>query len=145
MNVSNDALFQNCINGSAAPNRRTDRAPDKKSFKWHLLNRWPKFKIISQNCASWCTLPKFHKRFHCTVQSFSDERPRAQGSSCFKCWAWYNNNNNKKNDNNINNNNNNNNRVCLSTQPWLGSMQLMNVLTEWLHQFVYFDCLGIYL
>ena len=33
MNVPYDALFQNCINGYAPPNRRATRAPDKKSFK----------------------------------------------------------------------------------------------------------------
>ena len=71
-------LFQNCINGSAPPNRRTTRAPDKKYFKQHLLlNHWPKFNINSQNCFSWRTLPKFHKWFHSTDQSFSVERPRA--------------------------------------------------------------------
>ena len=32
MNVSHDALFQNCINDSAPPNRRATRAPDNKSF-----------------------------------------------------------------------------------------------------------------
>ena len=49
MNVPHYALFQNCINGSASPNRRAARAPDKKSFKWYLLlNHWPKFKIISR-------------------------------------------------------------------------------------------------
>ena len=37
MNVSHDALFQNCINGSTPPNRRAARALDKKSFKQH----WP--------------------------------------------------------------------------------------------------------
>ena len=35
MNVPHDALFQNCINGSAPPNRRAARAPDKKYFKRH--------------------------------------------------------------------------------------------------------------
>ena len=84
MNVPHYALFQNCINGYDAPNRRTARAPAKKSFKRHLLNHWPKFKIISQNCSSWCTLPKFHKWFHFTDQSFSGEQPRAQGSSCLE-------------------------------------------------------------
>ena len=83
MNISHDGLFQNCINGSAAPNRRTARAPDKKSFKQHLLlNHIPKFKIISQNYSSWCTLPKFLKWFHPTDQSSSGERPRTQGHSC---------------------------------------------------------------
>ena len=52
MNVPHDDLFQNCINGSTPPNRRATRAPDKKSFKRHLLNHWPKFKIISQKCTS---------------------------------------------------------------------------------------------
>ena len=37
MNVPHNALFQNCINGSAPLNRRIARAPDKKSFKRHLL------------------------------------------------------------------------------------------------------------
>ena len=32
MNVPHNALFQNCINGSAPRNRRTVRAPDKKSL-----------------------------------------------------------------------------------------------------------------
>ena len=32
MNIAHDALFQNCINGSALPNMRTDRATDKKYF-----------------------------------------------------------------------------------------------------------------
>ena len=77
MNVPHSALFRNCINGSVPPNKRTARAPDKKSFKQHLLNHWPKFIIISQNCSSWCTLPKFHKWFHSTDQSFSGEQPRA--------------------------------------------------------------------
>ena len=27
-------------------------------FKWHLLNQGFKFKIILQNCSSWCPLPK---------------------------------------------------------------------------------------
>ena len=43
-----DALFENCINGSAPPKRRAARAPGKKSFKRHLTH-WTKFKIISQN------------------------------------------------------------------------------------------------
>ena len=51
MNLPHDALFQNCINGSTPLNRRAATAPDKKSFKQHLLNHWPKFKIISQNCS----------------------------------------------------------------------------------------------
>ena len=38
-----NALFQSCINGSSPLNRRAARAPDKKSFKQHLLNHWPKF------------------------------------------------------------------------------------------------------
>ena len=43
---------------------RAARAPDKKSFTWHLfLNHLSKFKIISQNCSSWYPLPKLHKRF----------------------------------------------------------------------------------
>ena len=50
------------------PNRRTARATDKKSFKWHLMNHWPKFKLFSQYCFSWCTLPKFHKWFLSTDQ-----------------------------------------------------------------------------
>ena len=29
----------------------------------HLLNHWSKFEIISQNCSSWCLLPKLHKKF----------------------------------------------------------------------------------
>ena len=41
MNIPHDAIFQNCINGSAAPNRRTAKAPYKKSFKRHLLNHRP--------------------------------------------------------------------------------------------------------
>ena len=58
-------LFQNCINGSAPPNRRAARATDKKSFKRHLLlNHWPKFKmhrivlhnILYQNCTNGNTL-----------------------------------------------------------------------------------------
>ena len=44
MNIPHDAILQNCINGSAAPNRRTAKAPDKKSFKRYHLNHWPKFK-----------------------------------------------------------------------------------------------------
>ena len=44
-----------------------------------LLNHRPKFNIISQNCSPWCTLPKFHKLFHSTDQSFSGKRPRALG------------------------------------------------------------------
>ena len=36
---------------------------------WHLLlNHWSKFKIISQNCSSWCTLPKLHIWFHSIEQ-----------------------------------------------------------------------------
>ena len=28
----------------------------RNDFKWHfLLNHWSKFKMISQNCSSWCT------------------------------------------------------------------------------------------
>ena len=85
MNVPNNALFQNCINGFAPPNRGTARAPDKNYFTRHLLlNHWPKFNIISRNCSAWCTLPKFHKWFHSTDHSFSGERPRAQGPSCLK-------------------------------------------------------------
>ena len=37
MNVTHDALIQNCIIGSAPLNRKAARAPDKKSFKWHLV------------------------------------------------------------------------------------------------------------
>ena len=46
MYVPHDAFFQNCINGSTPPNRRTTRAQDKY-FKQHL-EYWPKFKIILQ-------------------------------------------------------------------------------------------------
>ena len=35
MHVPRDALFQNCINASAPPNRKAVRSPDKKSFKQH--------------------------------------------------------------------------------------------------------------
>ena len=49
-NVPLDALFQNCINGSAPLNRRAARAQDMKSFKQHLLlNHRPKFEINLQN------------------------------------------------------------------------------------------------
>ena len=85
MNVPHNALFQKCINGSAPPNRRTARAPDMKSFNWHLLNHWHKFNIILQNCSLWCTLPKLHKWFYSTDQSCSCERPSAQGPSCYVC------------------------------------------------------------
>ena len=63
MKVPHNALYQNCINGSAPQNTRVARTPDKKSFKWHLLNHRSKFKIISRNCSSWCLLPKLHKWF----------------------------------------------------------------------------------
>ena len=70
MKVSNNDLYQNCINRSAPTNTRAARDPDKKYFKWHiLLNHWCKIKIISQNFSSaWYPLPKLHKRFHSTVK-----------------------------------------------------------------------------
>ena len=53
MNVPPDAIFQNCINGFALPNRRTTRVPDNKYFKQHLIH-WSKckMKVLSQNCSS---------------------------------------------------------------------------------------------
>ena len=41
MNVPHDALFQKCINGSTPLNGRSDRAPDKKSFKRHFHSETP--------------------------------------------------------------------------------------------------------
>ena len=32
--------------------RNATRAVDKKYFKWHLLNNWCKFNIVSQKCFS---------------------------------------------------------------------------------------------
>ena len=60
---SHYALYQNCINGFAPLNTMATRAPDKKSFKQHLLKHWCKFKIISQNCSSPYPLPKLHLWF----------------------------------------------------------------------------------
>ena len=48
MNVSHVAFYQNCINGSAPPNKRASRALDKKYFKQHLLNHWSNFSDASE-------------------------------------------------------------------------------------------------
>ena len=113
MNVPHNALFHNCINGSAPPNKRppelqiknllndiwttdpnannftelflwipstkiaqmvmlcwTKGLPElqiRNTFKhYFLLKHWSKFKIISQDCSSWCLLPILHKWFQST-------------------------------------------------------------------------------
>ena len=73
MNVPCDTLFQNC---SAPLNRRVARAPDKKSFKRHLLlNHWSNFKIISQNCSSWYPLPKYCKHVFAPLNKMAAKAP----------------------------------------------------------------------
>ena len=37
-------------NGSVALNKMAARAKKWKTFKWHLLDQWTDFKIISQKC-----------------------------------------------------------------------------------------------
>ena len=68
MNVSHDALFQNCVNGSSPLKLRAARAPDMKSFKRHLLNHWSKFQITSHECFPWYPLLKLHKKFRYAEQ-----------------------------------------------------------------------------
>ena len=67
---------QNWLNCSAPLNRRATRAPDKKSFKRHLLlNHWSNFKIISQNCSSWYPLPKYCKHVFAPLNKMATKAP----------------------------------------------------------------------
>ena len=62
-------LHQNC---KMVPLCWTKGLPElqiRNIFKRHLLlSHWSKFKLISQNCYSWCLLPKLHKWFHSIEQ-----------------------------------------------------------------------------
>ena len=70
MKVYNNGLYQNCINSSAATNARAARVPDKKYFKWHLLNHWSKSKLFHRIVPlAWYALPKLHKGFLSEIRS----------------------------------------------------------------------------
>ena len=69
MNVPHDALFQNCINGSAPPNRRAARAPSKNLLNdissWttdpnsKLFHRIVPLDVLYQHCTNgWAPLSK---------------------------------------------------------------------------------------
>ena len=45
-------IYQNCLNGSAPPNKMANRAKNRKIFKQHHLNCWTKFKLILPKCSS---------------------------------------------------------------------------------------------